>query len=101
MPVIPKQALIDSTRFRNLYTAGPIKLRVTIDKINGQPAGAESPQLQLKGLKHGVNGFISPDPFEIRMTALQCTPIGIVRAKLTGGGQSVSVDYTVRTGVHA
>jgi hypothetical protein len=104
MPTIRKQRLIDNVRFRNLHTAGPVKLRVTIDKINGQDANVEIAQIQLRGLRNGVRAFDSEEPFEIRMTAGQCTPVGIVRAKVIGGGGpggTVSIDYTVRTGVDA
>jgi hypothetical protein len=102
MPTVFKQRLIDSIGFRTLHTAAPVKLRVTIDKINGQPASVEILQIQLRGLRNGVRAFDSPDPFEIKMTAGQCTPVGIVRAKILGGSnQSATVDYTVRTGVDA
>ncbi len=98
MGVIPKKETLRTGDFTRLHTTSSRPLRVTIDKINGEPPSPAGPLTELQGLIGGIAATPSRT-VDISMLRRQCIPVGIVRGRLQGSGnQTAEIDYTVRTG---
>jgi hypothetical protein len=101
MGVDHKTETLRTGDFTRLHTTSTRPLRVTIDKINGEPPSPASPLTELQGLKGGVIKTESRT-VDISMTRAQCIPVGIVRGRLRGSGNlTANIEYTVRTGQDA
>lgn len=97
-----KTATLRTGDFTRLHTSFSRKMRVTINKLNGEPVpNPAGPITELQGLAGGVIPAESGS-FDIRMALRQCIPVGIVRGRLAGsGGQTADIEYTVLSGLDA